>query len=842
MGIGVATASATIRDDDPLRVNLSGDKAVTEGNPASYTLELVGGLGSENVTATWRAGAASDTATITAGQQSGTFEVPTASGDAPDTLSVSLVSVNTAAGRVSRGTSSASTRIVATGTVIVSLEPPAAAAEDGTFNFTVETAGTPSGNVLVRYATATGTASSADFDSTSGILTITSSGNTPVPVTVEDDTLAEDSETFSMTLSLVSPRDGSVVLGADRATATINDNDPLTATVTRQQNTVLEGADATFLVALTLTGGTASRSGSRPVIVSYRPTAASTAEAPDDYTSPSGKLTIPAGRSSGTITISTKTDDVLELSVDGTTRGGETLAVELTAATTAAGAVTASSTASDSTNIRDHDGFVVVSAADAAAVDEGDAAVFTVSLSGQVSYPVTMAVGPTAATVDYEAAAPATLTIAAEETSGTVTVQTIDDTLAEDEEPIPLTLSDLAILTTPATTTLNGTVVLGASMATGTIRKNDPLRVNLSGPRAVIVSAATNVEYTLELTGGTTETDNVVTVDYAYRVGSDSGTGTTTIAGGSQTGTFSVTPAGPSAGQTLVVTLTDVEAVRGTVTRGTASVSTAVAETTISATDQTATAETGNLEFTVTSTPGIYGVVSYQTSGGTASSSADYTSQSGRLTFGSISNGTTTPGSSAGPVTVTVVDDDLNEANETFNLRLSWVSGDSGVRIATPTVKGTINDDDTLTASVASGQTTVPEGSPALFVVTLADATSTAPVVVNYDLVGSTATAENGDYTAPSGKLTISRGASTGTISIATLDDGVLDRAEMLQVTLRAATSAGTVEIAGAPETRRVPSSAMPPTGSRSTSGTRRWTRARPPCSRSSCRARSPLT
>ena len=125
------------------------------------------------------------------------------------------------------------------------------------------------------------------------------------------------------------------------------------------------------------------------------------------------------------------------------------------------------------------------------------------------------------------------------------------------------------------------------------------------------------------------------------------------------------------------------------------------------------------------------------------------------------------------------------------------------MQIATPTAKGTITDDDPLIALVASGQTTAPEGETATFVVTLTKATSSAPVVVNYD-VGGTATVEDGDYTAPSGKLTIRAGASTGTISIQTLDDGVLDRGaagdgETLTVTLMGGDTAGDLTATAGP-------------------------------------------
>ena len=82
---------------------------------------------------------------------------------------------------------------------------------------------------------------------------------------------------------------------------------------------------------------------------------------------------------------------------------------------------------------------------------------------------------------------------------------------------------------------------------------------------------------------------------------------------------------------------------------------------------------------------------------------------------------------------------------------------------------------------------TVAEGQWAEFPVTVSGGTSTADVVVLY-AVGGTATSGT-DYTAPSGELTIATPATSGTISIQTLDDGVLDRGEMLQVSLSSAST-----------------------------------------------------
>jgi hypothetical protein len=71
--------------------------------------------------------------------------------------------------------------------------------------------------------------------------------------------------------------------------------------------------------------------------VSYAVDTSSTATSGTDYTAPSGKLTITAGASSGTITIETLTDQVLD--------PGETVVVKLTAATSGTRTVTVDATA-----------------------------------------------------------------------------------------------------------------------------------------------------------------------------------------------------------------------------------------------------------------------------------------------------------------------------------------------------------------------------------------------------------------------------------------------------------------------------------------------------------------
>ena len=788
VGIGDGEGEATIRDDDPLRANLSAPKSQVAGTSYDATVELTGGTPSADVDVTYQVvGGDTATATITAPATSATLDVATTNRAAGSTVVVNLVSVSTTAGRITRGTSSASTRLTDSSAVRVSVEAPNQPVLEGSdVNFTVSsTTGTFGGQtVVVSYSTASGTAGSSDFKRVSGSRTITVGQSTTVMVETEQDTRAEDNETFSLTVTGARILGGgAAVLGVDRATATIDDNDDLTAAVTSLQTNVLEGSDARFEVALT--ANNASASGSTAVVVSYMVNTNQDGATSADYTEPSGRLTIPAGQSKGTIVISTTADNVLELAE-------ETIAVQLTAADTSAGVVGHSTQASGATTIRDSDGTVVVSVADAAPVDEGQAAVFTVTLSGKVSQPVevTASTTPDTPNDDFSAPQPAMLTIQADMTTGTITVQTTDEASnarrAEGEDTFTLTLA-LPAGPPPG-------VVLGKNTATGTIRDNDPLRVNISGPSAV-ASNASSAEFAVNLTGGMGSA--AITVHYTYTVGSTSDSDSVEIQNNADSATITVTNTNNLfvAEQTLVVTLTEVDSGGdGTVTVGTSRASARIAGFVVSA-DDVSKGEGTNLSFTVEgdgtdpSDPANPVVVRASTSPRTARANTDYTTLSRTFTL-----------SGSETVNVATLPDTLNEGEETVTLRLSLVSAPSGVLVGTPSVTGTITDDasDNITAAVTAGQTTVTEGDPATFIVSLTGGTSTAPVVIDYRLGDAdTATAADGDFTAPSLKLTISAGATSGTIAIQTLDDGALDRAETLSVTLTGGTSAGRVTASG---------------------------------------------
>ena len=276
-------------------------------------------------------------------------------------------------------------------------------------------------------------------------------------VTIADQADEAIEEEFTVTLTLVSQLDN-VELAAD-ATVTAKITDYALLASVSGPDSVPEGDPATFTV--TLDAGGDARGNRTSVTVTYT-TADSTADAPDDYTLPSGTLVIPVNSLTETIEIPTQTDTVLD---------HETLAVRLTEVTADAGVARLGTPDRATTTIADS-GAVDVTVGDIS-VEEGDPAVFTIKLDGEVAEDVTVeyatadGTGANAALdgQDYTAVDDMVV-IAAGQTEAMVTVETMEDNVGEGEESFTLTLS------------LPGTPPAGVglgtpAMATATITDDD---------------------------------------------------------------------------------------------------------------------------------------------------------------------------------------------------------------------------------------------------------------------------------------------------------------------------------------------------------------------------------
>ena len=386
--------------------------------------------------------------------------------------------------------------------------------------------------LTVSYATADGTATSADYTGTAaGSLTIPANTNTTtwtssatISVSTTDDTVVEPDETFTVSLGSAS----NVIEVRQTATGTITDND---GALSIADASVTEGIDkgglATFTVSL-------NRALSQQVTVNYA-TANRTATAPGDYTATSGTLTFAAGETSKTITVPVVDDTIDERNETfSVTLSNPTNAVLSTTATTATGTIT------------DNDAAPTLSLADTSVIEgnSGESIItFTLSLSHLSSKAVAVDVktsnGTAIAGSDYVAQND-TLFGLGNSTTATIYVKVKGDTAEEVDETFTVTLSN------PTNASLSAT----AKTATGTIR-NDDTTLSIAATSVVEGnSGPTTANFPVRLSRASAKP---VTVRYATADGTATApgdytatSGTLTFAAGDTSKTIPVTVQGDS--------------------------------------------------------------------------------------------------------------------------------------------------------------------------------------------------------------------------------------------------------------------------------------------------------
>ena len=666
-------------------------------------------------------------------------------------------------------------------------EGPTARAE-----FTVTLSEASGQEVTVDYETSDATAlAGSDYTAASGTLTI-DSGEMTGTITVEvlDDVVIEgDDETFTVELS---GANGATIVDGE-GLGTIEDDDaveppPELPTLEIGNVTVSEdGGPAEFTVTLSTTSGQA-------VTVEYA-TMNVTALAGSDYTAASGTLTIDSGEMTGTITVEVLDDGVIE-------GDDETFTVELSGAS---GATIVDGeglgTIEDDDAVEPPPELPTLEIGNVTVSEDGGPAEFTVTLSTTSGQAVTVEYATMNVTAlagsDYTAAS-GTLTIDSGEMTGTITVEVLDDGVIEgDDETFTVELSGAS----------GATIVDGEGL--GTIEDDDAVEPPPELPTLEIGNVTVSedggpAEFTVTLS---TTSGQAVTVEYATMnvtalAGSDytAASGTLTIDSGEMTGTITVEVLDDVViegdDETFTVELSGASG--ATIVDG-EGLGTIEDDDAVEPPPELPTLEIGNVtvsedggpaEFTVTlsTTSGQAVTVEYATMNVTALAGSDYTAASGTLTIDS--------GEMTGTITVEVLDDGVIEGDdETFTVELS---GANGATIVDGEGLGTIEDDDAVEPppelpTLEIGNVTVSEdGGPAEFTVTLST-TSGQDVTVEYATMNVTALAGS-DYTAASGTVRITAGDSTGTITVAVLDDGVVEGNETFTVELSGASGATIVD------------------------------------------------
>ena len=288
------------------------------------------------------------------------------------------------------GAKSAQATIAGSDPITISIAGPSTVDEgDTTTAYTVSLSPsgvTPTADLTVSYATADGTATAgSDYTAKSGTLTFTrtAAGSQTLTVQTTEDILAENSETFTVSISGPSGGGATPSLGTDSVTTSIRDNDalilspsgPIDIELTVSPETVNEGAGSTgFTVTATHDGSTQEEAVTIQLSLGGTATPGSTG----DYTAPAtASVTIPANSASGTGTLT------LNILQDTEIEGDETIIV--------GGSSGELVIKSATITIHDDEATYLSISGPAEAVDEGDTANFTVTLSKAVTQAVTVA-------------------------------------------------------------------------------------------------------------------------------------------------------------------------------------------------------------------------------------------------------------------------------------------------------------------------------------------------------------------------------------------------------------------------------------------------------------------
>ncbi len=598
----------------------------------------------------------------------------------------------------------------------------------------------------------------ADFEIS--IAANAASGEGEFTLTPVDDGTAEADETLAVSGASDLPVTPTTVTLADR-------DDPSTRILLSAVPGRVSEGDGATPVTVTATLDRAWRQQATSVTVSV--TGGGDPDASDFESVPDFSITIPANAASGTgtFTLTPEDDETVEADEQLTISGVSDLPVT-PAAVTLADDDEASTRillflAVDPPRASEGDGEIRVTVT--AAVDKGarpEESRIRVSVTGSGDPDAV----DFAAVADFEIVIPAN----APEGTGTFTVVPEDDLIVEADET--LTVSGVADLpVTPATMELldddeaSGRIVLSA----------DPARVSEGdGPVAVTVTAsldrgprqeATTVTVSVAGGGDPDAVDFAAVADFTITIAANAANGTAT---------FTLTPeddAEDEADETLAVTgESDLPVTPASVVL--ADDDEMTVSRVLSIADAQASEGAGEVRFAVTldGPSAVEVTADYATADPAGSldpvarAGIDYESAAGTLTFA--------PGEVSRTIGVSIIDDDLDEPDETFTLVLADLRG---ATLGRGSALGTILDDDEPPALSIAGASGPEDVGELVFSVTLM-ARALTEVTVNYATMDDTAIVGD-DYGPVEGTLAFAPGETAKTIRVPVIDDA-LDEAD----------------------------------------------------------------
>ena len=726
-----------------------------------------------------------------------TFSVPLLNDSIFENNETFTVSLSNPTNGLSLGNTSSATVTVTSddvqpipGSVSIAQQAYSVSEADGNLVISVSRSGGSSGAVSVSYATANGTATAGqDYTSTSGILNWADGESNAKIITIPllNDTVFENNETF--TLALSNPTGGLSLGSISSATVTVTSDDaqPLPGLVAlAQQSYTVSETGGSLMVSVSRSGGS-----SGAVSVSYA-TANGTATAGQDYTATTGTLNWADGETGA------KTFNIPLLN-DALVESNETFTITLSNPT---GGLGLGSPATATVTLTSEDqpavpGVVQLAQAAYQVSEANGTLVVSVTRTGgsagaaSVSY--TTGNGTAIAGQDYQPTSGILNWADGDSSPKTFSIPLINDSLAEGNETLSVTLSNPT-----------GGLTLGnPSSATITLTSDDATPLVSFSAASYQVSEATSLAVVTVVRSGNTAGN--VTVAYAATAGTatagadfSSTNGTLTFADSETQKTFTVAIFNDTldeAIETISLALTNPSG--GNLgQQGTA---------VLQILDDDDAPPPTNTAFEFDSSlydtredygyRAIYiqrvgdisqpGSVQYTTVNGTAAAGSDYVAKTGTVDFA--------PGQRTKQVNISLINDSAIEQTEQLSVVLSSPSGGALGQRATTTIRiadDEINAPGSIQFDRATYETQENWGYHTIYLQRLGG--TVGAVTVNFSI--SPGTAQPGqDYQPVSSTVTFATGQSQASTRVYLVNDHQLESLETATLTLSNPTGGATL-------------------------------------------------
>jgi|GEM_PF-1663609 len=483
-----------------------------------------------------------------------------------------------------------------------------------------------------------------------------------------------------------------------------------------------------------------------------------------DFTESGNSITIIAGDLDGTITV-TAIQDVID-------ENNETVIVSILSVTNGV----EDGIQDETTSIMDDDATPTVTFTSASQSSASESGTMTITaqlsaVSGKdVTVPFTVNGSSTATGggTDYSISG-SPITISEGSTTGTITITIAPDAKDEDNETVIVDMGVPTNATQGATTTHTATITDDDATPTVTFTSASQSSASESGTMTITaqLSAVSGKDVTVPFTVNGSSTATGSGTDYSIS-GSP-----ITISEGSTTGTITITIA-PDVkdedNETVIVDMgVPTNATQGATTTHTATITDDDAAPTVTFTSasQSSASESGTMTITaqLSAVSGKDITVPFTVNGSSTATGGgmDYSISGSPIT---ISEGSTT-----GTITITIAPDVKDEDNETVIVDMGVPT--NATQGATTTHTATITDDDaapTVTFTTASQSSASEAGT--MTITAQLSAVSGKDITVPFTVNGSsTATGGGTDYSISGSPITISKGSTTGTITITIAPD-----------------------------------------------------------------------